>query len=132
MRYAVVGIISNLSGYFAYLLLTLISVGPKLAMTLVYVTGASVGYFGNRQWTFAHQGEFFSTLIKYGLAHCCGYLLNFIILYVFVDRMSYPHQVVQAVAIIVVAAFLFILLKYVVFLAPEHNISKTAEGVVER
>lgn len=121
-RYAVIGIASNLAGYFAYLLLTLISVGPKLAMTLVYVTGASVGYFGNRQWTFAHRGEILPTLIKYGLVHCCGYLMNFIILYIFVDRMSYPHQAVQAVAIIVVASFLFLMFKKVVFTGTMHTL----------
>lgn len=131
-RYAVIGIVSNLAGYFAYLLLTLFSVGPKLGMKLVYVIAASVGYFGNRQWTFAHRGKIPTTLIKYGMAHCCGYLINFIILYVFVDRMSYPHQAVQAVAIIVVAGFLFLLFKNVVFLAPPLTPSKITERVAER
>lgn len=78
-RYAVVGVASNLAGYLAYLLLTWLYVGPKLAMRLVYLTGASAGYFGNRQWTFAHNGTAASTLLKYGLAHGCGYVLNCVI-----------------------------------------------------
>lgn len=89
-------------------------------MTIVYVTGASVGYFGNRQWTFAHRGKILPTLVKYGMAHCCGYLMNFAILYVFVDRMSYPHQIVQAVAIVIVAGFLFLAFKKIVFARPLH------------
>ena len=48
-----------------------------------------------------------------------GYLLNFVILLTFVDRLGYTHQWVQAAAIIIVAGFLFITFKYYVF--PETN-----------
>lgn len=114
-RYAAVGVVSNLVGYFAYLLLTWLYVGPKVAMTLVYITGASVGYLGNRQWTFSHTGKIVSTVLRYGLAHFFGYALNFIILYAFVDKLFFPHQLVQAVAIFVVAGCLFFLFKKFVF-----------------
>lgn len=127
-RYAAVGVASNLAGYLAYLLLTWFNVGPKLAMSLVYVTGASVGYLGNRQWTFTHNGKITSTLPKYGLAHCCGYALNFFILHIFVDKMLYPHQAVQAVAIFLVAGLLFIMFKTFVF-AP---LSGAPAGAIRR
>lgn len=115
IRYAIVGIASNLAGYAAYLLLTFFLVGPRVAMTLIYLTGASVGYFGNRQWTFVHKGKVLITLIKYSMAHVCGYAINFLLLYVFVERMSYPHQIVQLVAILVVAVILFFVFKKFVF-----------------
>lgn len=115
IRYAIIGIASNLVGYVAYLLLTFFLVGPKIAMTLVYLAGASVGYFGNRQWTFTHKGRMLPTLIRYSLAHVFGYTINFVLLYVFVDRMLYPHQAVQLVAILVVAGILFFVFKKFVF-----------------
>lgn len=115
IRYAIIGIASNFAGYVAYLLLTFFLVGPKIAMTFVYLTGASVGYFGNRRWTFGHKGKILTAVIKYTLAHICGYTINFFILYVFVDRMSYPHQAVQLVAILVVAGILFLVFKKFVF-----------------
>jgi putative flippase GtrA len=115
ISYAIIGIASNLVGYLAYLLLTFFLVEPKIAMTLVYLTGASVGYFGNRKWTFTHKGKMLPALMKYSLAHAFGYTINFIILYVFVDRMVYPHQAVQFVAILVVAGILFFLFKKLVF-----------------
>lgn len=115
VRYALVGLLSNLAGYLVYLLLTWLYVGPKIAMTMIYVTGASVGYFGNRQWTFAHRGKMSATMLRYGLAHSFGYALNFAILDLFVDRLFFPHQAVQAVAIFVVAGFLFLLFKTFVF-----------------
>lgn len=114
-RYLTVGLVSNLAGYLAYLLLTWLYVGPKVAMSLVYLVGASVGYVGNRRWTFVHQGKISATLVKYVLAHLSGYALNVAILHVFVDRLAFPHQAVQAVAIVVVAGFLFIVFKTLVF-----------------
>ena len=84
-------------------------------MTLVYFAGASIGFIGNRKWTFAHRGDPSSAALRYVLAHMFGYMLNFLILYVFVDRFGYAHQWVQAAAIIIVAGFLFVIFKYFVF-----------------
>jgi putative flippase GtrA len=116
VRYVIVGIASNLVGYMTYLFLTLHFVGPKIAMTLVYLAGASFGYLGNRQWTFYYSGRVIPALIKYIIAQFSGYWLNFFLLYILVDQMSYPHQIVQLFAIFVVAGFLFIILKKYVFI----------------
>ena len=125
-RYAIVGGLSNLTGYFVYLLLTWFYFEPKMAMTLVYLTGATVGFLGNRQWTFVHNGKILPTLSKYLFAHACGYCCNYMILYLFVDRMGYPHEVVQAVAILVVATLLFIVMKKCVFVEKEHALKGSA------
>jgi len=115
LRYGLVGVISNAVIYFVYLLITYLGVEPKTAMTLVYIIGASIGFIGNRKWTFAHRGDFSSAALRYMLAHLSGYLLNFLILFTFVDRLGYAHQWVQAVAIMIVAGFLFVVFKYFVF-----------------
>lgn len=117
LRYGVVGAASNLAGYLVYLAVTYMGVEPKTAMTFLYAAGATFGFFGNRQWAFSHTGSFWRAAGRYALAHCCGYLLNFSLLYVFVDRLGYPHQAVQAVAIFVVAGFLFVAFRYFVFRA---------------
>jgi len=119
IRYGLVGVASNLAMYLIYLFITYLAVEPKTAMTSVYLIGASVGFVGNRKWTFAHRGNAVNSALRYVAAHLSGYLLNLIILVVFVDRLGYPHQAVQAVAIIVVAMFLFILFKHFVFLDNE-------------
>ena len=115
LRYGLVGVVSNAAIYFVYLLITYLGVEPKTAMTLVYIIGASIGFIGNRKWTFAHRGNSSSAALRYVLAHLFGYLLNYIILFTFVDRLGYAHQWVQAVAIMIVAGFLFIVFKYFVF-----------------
>ena len=115
IRYGVVGVVSNATIYFVYLLITYLGVEPKTAMTLVYIIGAAIGFIGNRKWTFAHRGDFSSAAFRYVLAHLFGYLLNFLILFTFVDRLGYAHQWVQAMAIMIIAGFLFIVFKYFVF-----------------
>ena len=117
-RYVIVGIASNLTGYFIYLLLTYFYFGPKFAMTIVYLAGSLVSFIGNSQWTFNYRGAIFTPIIKYVLVHALGFSFNYIILYLFVDKFSYPHQYVQAVAIGVVAVFLFLMLKKIVFANP--------------
>jgi len=115
IRYGVVGVASNLSAYLIYLLITHLGTEPKTAMTLVYLAGATAGFFGNRQWAFEHTGQMRQAMIRYGIAHLLGYSLNFLILHVFVDRLGYAHEWVQAAAIAVVAVFLFVLFRRYVF-----------------
>ena len=115
LRYALVGVLSNASGYLIYLLVTWLGVGPKLTMTLLYGVGATVGYFGNRHWTFSYRGDVWTSVAKYMAVHLCGYAINFFMLFYFVDKLGYPHQWVQAVAVVVVAAFLFTMFRGFVF-----------------
>lgn len=128
IRYGVVGVVSNLAMYFVYLFITYLGVEPKTAMTLVYIFGASIGFVGHRKWTFSHRGAYASAALRYVPAHILGYLLNLLILFIFVDRLGYAHQWVQAVAIFIVAGFLFVVFKYYVFrdqsiLAKEQGIT---------
>lgn len=115
MRYALVGVVTNVAGYVIYLLVTFAGAGPKATMSVLYVAGAALGFFGNRQWAFRDSGAIGSSALLYVLCHAGGYLINFALLHVFVDRLGYPHQFVQAVAIVVVALYLFAALNLVVF-----------------
>ena len=71
IRYGLVGLASNLAIYCIYLLLTYFGVEPKVAMTLVYMIGATIGFVGNRKWTFSHQGDAVHSAIRYMIAHFC-------------------------------------------------------------
>jgi putative flippase GtrA len=120
VRYGLVGIAINLLGYLLYLLLTFSGVTPKLAMSLLYFIGAFAGFWGNRRLTFMHQGSLIASGTRYLLAHGLGYLINLAILVTFVDWLGYPHQWVQAIAIFVVAGYLFIAFKIFVFANPNR------------
>lgn len=115
LRYALVGVVSNSAGYLIYLLATHAGATPKITITLLYGMGATIGYVGNRNFTFSHTGSLLSSSTRYVIAHFFGYFINIVILVVFVDYFMYSHQWVQAVAIFVVAGFLFIAFKFFVF-----------------
>lgn len=114
-RYGLVGLLSNAVGYLIYLALTYLGGTPKLTMTLLYGIGATVGFFGNRSLTFEYQGSLLGAGVRYVIAHCIGYLLNLSILIVFVDKLGFAHEWVQAIAILSVAALLFLAFKVFVF-----------------
>lgn len=115
ISYALIGLLTNLVGYALYLMLTYIWGSPKLTMTALYAVGAVIGFLANRRFTFRHEGRIDIAGFRYILAHLLGYLLNLSLLVVFVDWMGFAHQIVQAVAIIVVALFLFVLSRFFVF-----------------
>ena len=114
-RYGLVGIVSNLSGYLLFLLITYWGAEPKKTMTLLYLVGAMIGFVGNRQWTFSHQGTLLGSGARYFIVHIFGYTINLLLLLILVDRLGYPLQWVQAGSIFVVAGFLFVTFKYFVF-----------------
>ena len=114
-RYIVVGVVTNLSGYSVYLLITYLGVGPKTGMTLLYLTVATLGFIGNRKITFQHKGDWRRSAGAYVVVHAGGYLINLMLLAVLTDIYGYPHQLVQLLAGVVVALYLFFAFNYVVF-----------------
>lgn len=114
-RYIVIGIGSNFILYLVYLLLTIIGLGYKAAMTLTYVVGISQTFLLQKKWTFNYQGFFKLSLIKYLTAYFISYAINFGALLFFVDYLKIPHQLVQATLILVIALLMFLLLKFWVF-----------------
>lgn len=115
LRFGVVGIASNAVLYVLYLLLTAAGLGPKPAMTLAYVVGLGQTFVLNRRWSFAHHGGVGGALGRYLAVYAFGYGLNFAILWLAVDRLGWPHQWVQAGAVVVVAGSVFLASKYWVF-----------------
>lgn len=84
-------------------------------MTLLYITIAGLSFFGNQKITFMYDGKFLVAGTRYVIAHIIGYSINLAILVVFSDRLGYNHEIVQATAILTVAMYLFISLKFFVF-----------------
>lgn len=120
-RYAVVGLAANLVGYLLYLLLTYLGMGPKSAMTLLYIIGVLQTFYFNHGWSFGHQGSAHGAFLRYITAYALGYLLNFLLLWFAVNRLQLPHQAVQAAAIILVATCLFLMHRYWVFPQSERS-----------
>lgn len=116
-RYAIVGLVSNLAGYAAYLGITAIGMHEKVAMTLLYVVGVLQTFVFNRSWSFQSHSSVHTTFVRYAWLYALGYVLNVIAMHALVDRAGYPHQAVMAGLIGFMAVFFFVGQRYWVFRA---------------
>jgi putative flippase GtrA len=114
-RYVVVGLASNGIGYCLYLLLTELGIGHKTAMTLLYAVGVLQSFHFNRVWSFSHVARAGPAFLRYVSAYLLGYGLNLGVLLLLVDRWGWPHQWVQGMMIVVLAAMLFLAQRHWVF-----------------
>ncbi len=115
IKFAVVGIGSNITLYCLYLLFTYLGITPKYAMTFLYILGVAQTFLFNKRWTFKYVKNGRGVLSRYLYVYIFGYILNLSILYIMVDQHGFPHQIVQGFAIILVSCTLFLLQKKWVF-----------------
>ncbi|MET1414198.1 GtrA family protein [Roseibium sp. HPY-6] len=115
VRYGVVGALTNLLGYLIYLLVTWLWLEPKVAVAIMYPIAALTAYFGHAKYTFEYNGYQTRGLFRYCVSHAIGYATSLGMLFVFFDLLGYPHQLVQAASIFVVAGLLFLLFRFYVF-----------------
>ena len=114
-RYGIVGVLNNLLGYLIYLFITWFWLDPKIAVTLMYPIGAVTAYYGHARYAFSYNGRHSHVLVRYVIAHLIGYGANIGMLYLFWNQLGYPHQLVQAIAIVVMAVVFFLLYRHFVF-----------------
>ena len=122
LRYGLVGVGVNLTLYCGYLLISYLGVEPKRSMSLIYLVGVGLGFYGHRQWTFKHGGDPLQSMLRYLVAHLMGYFINFFLLLGLVDYLGYPHEIVQGGAIFIVAGFLFVVFKCWVFSESDKHV----------
>lgn len=115
LRFVLIGVSSNAIGYGLYLVLTTIGVSPSQAVTAIYFASATLAYFGNKSLTFTSNASVWSTGARYIIAQLIGYAMNIALLAILHDYYGYSHQLVQLIAIGVVAVYLYITLKVFVF-----------------
>ncbi len=114
-RFSVVGLTSNLVLYLAYLELTSLGWGHKIAMSTVYVVGVLQSFILQKKWTFSHHGHLSVTFVRYFSLFAAGYVINLGFLIVMVDRLGYSHEWVQGMMLLVIGVLLFIMQKAWVF-----------------
>lgn len=115
VRFGALGVTTNVLGYLLYLGITYVGVEPKVAMSVLYCVGVCTNFVGSRNWVFRSDANMLGASIRYVAAYAIGYVVNYGILVVFVDHLGYPHAYVQAGAIVIVACYLYIALKFLVF-----------------
>lgn len=119
LRYGIVGLSTNALGYVLYLGLTALGMGPKLAMTLLYLVGVLQTFVFNRSWTFAYSGNGNAAFRRHVILYVVGYGIQLSMLAVLVDTLRWPHQWVMAGVVLLMAMFFFTGQKFWVFRRPK-------------
>jgi len=114
-RFLFVGVLTNLTFYFLYIYITYSGIDHKYAMSIVYVLGVASGFWFNRKWTFNHQGYINKAFTRYLILYFSGYFLNLGGLWILVDKIGYPHQLVQFGLAVIMAVFFFSIQRVWVF-----------------
>ncbi|WP_288254581.1 GtrA family protein [uncultured Hydrogenophaga sp.] len=115
LRFSIVGLSANAIGYLLYAGLTYLGLSPQATVGILYPIGALLGYLGNKRLTFGHRGGWWSSGWRYLLVQLIGMGMNLLMLWLFVDVAGVNHHWVQAAAILVVAAYLFVAMRWYVF-----------------
>jgi putative flippase GtrA len=125
LRFAIVGLASNGLGFCWYLLLTWQGMGPKMAMSLLFLIGTLQTFVFNKRWSFRYGGTDRMVLVRYMAVYGFGYLLNLVMLIVLVDYANLPHVPVQAAMICTVAGVMFVLQKFWVFASANSPVANS-------
>lgn len=125
IRFVLVGLGLNAVLYATYLLLTRWVMGFESAMTIIFSVGVLLSFLAHRSVTFRHRSDAFTALRRFLACYAILYLVNFIALWLFADRMGIPHQLVQGCMALVVALVAFIVQKYWVFRATADTAGQT-------
>ena len=115
VSFGAVGIASNAALYALYLVVTAFGVGPKTAMTAVFLIGVLSTYALNRRWTFRHHGAVSASATRYAGAYLLAYVANAAALALLVDVAGLPHEAVMLGLIVATAALSFVLQKFWIF-----------------
>ena len=115
VRFLLVGLASNIFLFVLYLALTEFGVGHIGSMTGLYFLGVMQTFVLNKRITFTHSGAAQRSFQRYLAIYFVCYVLNLGAMVLFVDLLGFRHQIVQGVAILVIAAILFLLQKFWVF-----------------
>lgn len=114
-KFAIVGVANNIIGYLIFVILSLSGTSAIPAMVVSYCTGMFISFFGNRSFTFGHQGRNREAILRFIVVNAVGLALNAAILWLFVDKIGFPQIPVQLLAIGCVAVFTFTLMRAWVF-----------------
>lgn len=114
-RYCITGLASNGVLYAIYIALTTVGIGPKTSMSLVFLLGILQTFVVNRNWSFQHHGKASTSLAKYATVYISAYLINLAALWIAVDKLGFPHEIVQLFMIFACAVYIFLMLRFWVF-----------------
>ncbi|MDN4641424.1 GtrA family protein [Agreia sp. PsM10] len=124
VRFGALGVANNLLAYGLFAVMTIAGVPAIAAASITYALGMIVSYVGNRSFTFAHAGSARRSVVRFLVVNAVGYGINVAILAIFVEHLEFDPLLVQLAAIVLVAGFIFVSMRFWVFADDEPRVKK--------
>ena len=118
LRFIAIGIKSNVLYYSIYVGLSLVGIGPKTAVTLVFFVGVVYSFWFNKRFVFRRVGPAYSQMLRYLAVYFGAWLLNLVLLDVLLTDCQINRFVAQGLLVVPFAIAIFLALKYLVFYSP--------------
>lgn len=118
--YAAIGLCINSTAIGVYLLLVAIGLMPELVSFLLYISGASLSYLGNRTLTFNSTVAHTTAFPRFLMAHSLGLAVQLSLLSFLHRTAGLSHQLSQVITVSLIALYLYIAFKHYVY--PRSNI----------
>lgn len=116
-RYGVSGIVINGVLYGVYLVLTAFGLAPWISATICFAIGIPISYATHRRYSFQNARNSNLRRILFTVAYIAAYFLQIGGLMALIRFGSIPHQVAQIIMTVIVALWLFLVQKLLVFRA---------------
>ncbi|MFD2703137.1 GtrA family protein [Paenibacillus shunpengii] len=111
-KFVISGGINTLVTYIFYLLL-LMFLGYSLSYTISYVSGIFLSYYLNSVFVFKEKISFIKFL-KFPVVYLIQYLINIVMVYLFVEKLQVSPLLVPLIVIIISMPITFVISKLII------------------
>lgn len=121
IRYLIIGALTTVVSLLVYYSLTLTILNPKVAIELQianilsWIGAVTFAYFTNKYYVFKDNSKDKKSAIKFFLSRIFTLLIDMLLMYVFVTKLSFNDKIIKIIVQIIVIVGNYILSKFLVF-----------------
>ena len=128
IRYLIIGVLTTIISLLIYYGLTLTILDPKVAFELQvaniisWIGAVTFAYFTNKYYVFKDKEiSNKSGMIKFYLSRIVTLLIDMLLMYIFVTRLSFNDKIIKIIVQVIVIVGNYVLSKFFVFKKKEGN-----------
>jgi len=116
IKYFTVGVFNTVFGYFIIFgCMYLLSLSPEVSNVVGYLTGLTVSYVLNRNYTFESKQKPSQEIWRFIAVFIVAYTLNFLVLILLIHQLNFHEGLSQLVAGVFYVVSSFVMNKYYAF-----------------
>lgn len=108
VRFILVGILNTIVGYSFYFVFLKFNINYIIALLISHVIGVVHSFIWNKFWTFKIKEDTKRQILKFVSVYAITFILNFIILLVFVEKLNIDKRIAQIFALFIVTLVSFL------------------------